>query len=322
MKHHTTNISHYQVVFDSGGIGDCTARLVPFLYMSKYYHPVIAHLFVPDYFVDFAKRCLDKRYVVRGFSSFQKKFNKSLPHRTFGVHQYNNLASSMVQHAYAIVLNTQMTQPEHLNYPLAQLDDVQISHFNLPEKYAVFAVGFTSPVREWLPEHINATVAHVVAKGYTPVFLGSSAAYNGVAHTIKPVFRKEIDYSSGLNLTDKTTIVEAAKIMKHSAFVVGLDSGLLHIAAASRTDLPIVSGYTTVRPESRAPYREDVYSKNWYSVHLPEGSTPCLFQQNDHLMKWNFDFKLHNENCKNNECLKLLDHTYYIEAINKILAKQ
>lgn len=316
---HNNNIQHYQVVFDQAGIGDCVARLVPVLYTAKYYKPIIMHLFVPDYFVDFAKRCIDKRYTVRGFSNFQKHIKKTYPFRTFGANQFNNLSCSMVQHAYAILLNTIVNDPKDLNYPLAYLDDVKIDKFNLPKKYAVFAVGFTSPVREWRPEHINRTLEYVKSKGFEVVFLGAHQAPNGMGHIIQPVFKEEIKFEEGINLLDKTTIVEAAKIMKESSFVVGLDSGLLHVAAASREDLPIICGYTTVRPEHRAPYRKNQFTYRWYSTHVPETMHPCVFSQSKYLFLFNFDFKQHHPSCKNDDCLRLLDHTYYIKEIDRAI---
>jgi ADP-heptose:LPS heptosyltransferase len=128
---------------------------------------------------------------------------------------------------------------------------------NLPEelkgkKYAVIPVGNTAPARRTTGKHLNPIIRHLNSKGILPVFLGKTDLLcDGKAST---TFAEDIDYKAGLDLRDKTDVKQAACIMQHAQVTVGLDCGLLHLAALMQ-DSKIIFGYNITSVEHRAPRR-------------------------------------------------------------------
>lgn len=314
---HNNDIIVVAVVMDNGGIGDCITRLIPLNYFSKHYPNMVFHVWVPIYFVDFAKRCLPnrKQFIIRDFAQMATKYDKNIPTYTYGSHRINNLATHLVDEAYQ-KFNTQPLTVEDKNYIRIPLADVKIDKFHLPASYAVLPTGFTAGVREWLPKHVNKVVDHLLSKGITPVFLGKKEAFNGAGHTIAPTFKEEIDYSKGINLIDQTTLVESAKIIEGAKLLVGLDNGLCHVAACTET--PVVMGFTSLWKEHRLPYRYDKLGGGIEAVELTDQELDCRGCQSKYLFLYKHDFK----ECyrKDLKCLDLLDANKYIAAIDKILA--
>jgi ADP-heptose:LPS heptosyltransferase len=307
-----------QVLFSDGGIGDCIARLVPLIYLNRLYPNCDVKLFVPDYFKEFAKRCLSTRIKPISFSEVtanQSLYVDALPTYSYDKYhsRFNNLATHMVDHAFNF-MNFQPTDLQDKNYPKVNLKGVHVS-YSLPEKYAVMAVGFTSSVREWLPEHINKVSDYLVQQGITPVYLGKSASPNGVGHVIKPTFRQEINYNNGINLIDKLDLLESAKVISKAQFTVGLDSGLTHVTGCTTT--PLIVGYTSVAKEHRLPYREGVLGHKCYPVELTQKELACIGCQSRMFLKFNHKFTECPET--HLKCLKLLTGDKYIEAIRKCI---
>jgi ADP-heptose:LPS heptosyltransferase len=267
------NLTHYNILFDDGGIGDCIARLPPIEFMTHFYPQIKVHLWVPDYFVEFTERCLTAGPIVKGFSEGKKKYNDKFLARAFTIHKINNLAMHMTDHAFLCLLNMQVNT-KYRNYLSIKVPDVNISAFKLPEKYVVLCTGFTTTVRQFLPEHVNNVTKYIVSKGYTPVFLGKRESNNGANYVIRGNFADSIDFSYGIDLIDKTSLVESAKIIAGAKTIVGLDNGLLHVAGC--TDVPIVGGFTTVNPNHRMPYRRGVLGWNYYPV-VPPDTLKCRF---------------------------------------------
>lgn len=300
----------------NGGVGDCIARLPVIKYIEKHYPTIIVHVWVPGYMKEFTKRCFIgcKSVIVRDFTE-AAKFKKTQPTYAFANLHLKNIASHMTDHAF-FVMNFQPRYTSDKNYPKIDLSNIVLpKDIVLPEKYAVMCTGFTSPVREWLPEHINKVSDHLLSLGITPVFLGRTESSNGRGHVIKPVFREEIDFNKGLNLIDKTDLVQSAKVIEGAQCIIGLDNGLIHVAAC--TDTKIVVGYTTVFKEHRLPYRNGIMGDGCEVVELTAQDLKCFSCQSKFVFKYNWDFK----GCSTGTfaCLKLLCGDKYIAAIDKIL---
>ena len=329
MYRKTQDIIHINIVFDSGGLGDLVGSLPCINYIYQMHKHVVIHLWLPVYGIDLAKRSLPddpNRIIIKSFLE-KEKFRKDFFGRAFTVHKSTNLGYHTTKQAYAVLINEEV-EDKHLNYLPVRTDDIDISKFNLPEKYIILTTGFTAPVREFLPEYINEVVDYTKKKDYEVVFLGKKESPNGAGHVIKGNFKTEINYSAGIDLIDKTTLPEAQKIMSQSKCVVGLDNGLLHLAATS--EVPIVFSFTSVKPEHRLPYRHDTRGWNCYSVVPPE-SLACRFCQsnwqftyyNDTPKKKQHDFKrcYYVERKEDFEirCIKMLTPMLYINELEKIL---
>jgi ADP-heptose:LPS heptosyltransferase len=305
------------VLFDNGGIGDLVAWLPALKFIYNAHTHVNIKVWLPDFFYDLAKNALrgtEKRLTIYKLSNQLHMINRSYQTYSFKMQNYTNLGAHMTEHAFEIICHTKPDEKSHLNYLNLDLSKVDITKFNLPEKYVILTTGYTAPVREFLPEHVNKIAQYVLSKGYTPVFLGKQSTNTGIKHVIKGNFSNDIDFSTGVNLIDKTSLFESVKICANSAGVVGLDNGILHLAGC--TDVPIVGGFTTVNPAHRMPYRNGVLGWEYYPV-VPPASLKCRFCQSNWQFTNNHEFtKCYYEDYK---CLKELDAGLYVEQLQKIL---
>ena len=134
-----------------------------------------------------------------------------------------------------------------LDFPESKLP---IAVKKLHGKYVVIPTGSMTPSRWVEGKHLNPLIRHVKSLGLTPVFLGKKEATKG----LNAYFADDIAYSEGLDLRDQTTILDAACILQNSIATMGLDCGLLHLAAITK-DSNVVFGYNIVEPKDREPRR-------------------------------------------------------------------
>lgn len=141
-----------------------------------------------------------------------------------------------------------------------------------PGTYVVVTTGTGVSIdsRRVLGRHINPVIEHVVSLGLQPVFLGKSDLLNDGTKITE--FPDDIRYDLGLDLRNQTNVKDAARIMQHAACTVGLDNGLLHLAAMMDGS-KIVFGYNITTVEHREPRR------NWgkhVNVYLTEDELICI----------------------------------------------
>lgn len=141
---------------------------------------------------------------------------------------------------------------------------------DLAGKYVVFTPGVVTPSRETTGRHWNPVINHVTERGMTPVFLGR----NRITSSLHADFPDDIAYDSGIDLRNQTTLLDAAVICEYANCVIGLDNGLLHLAAT--TDAKIVFGYNIAAPEHREPRRDWGRTVN---VALTKGELACAHCQ-------------------------------------------
>lgn len=303
---------------DLGGIGDDLAGLPVIKFILDKHPHVYITLWVKSYFKTVARKSLPEtpRLTIRSFD--EKHLAKDgIPVKKFSGNIYTNLANHMSKQAFDIWCNTQPDDPNYYNYLPIDLKGVYINRFNLPKDYIIICTGYTAKVREFRPEIVNNLIDYVLSKGYTPVFLGreSTPENSDASKVIKGNFSQEIQFDKGINLINKTDLLESAKIIKGAKTIVGLDNGLIHLAAT--TDLSIVCGFSTVKPEHRAPYRHGIKGWEFYPVVLTEEELKCRFCQSNMTMKFSHDFRL----CfyDDYKCTSLLTSDKYIKELEKIL---
>ncbi len=286
-------------------------------YLSDTQPHLILHVWVPDYFKDLAKH-LCPNLDIKNFTQAQTQYNPKYAGRATDESMHTLMASHLVDQAFHVVVDQQV-DVKYKNYIPLKLNTIPIKKYNLPEKYVVVTTGFTADVREMLPEVVNKLTDYAIDKGYKVVFLGKKQTATGSNHVIKGTFKQEIDYKKGINLIDRTTLLEAGKILAGAKCVVGLDNGLMHLAACS--DVAIVGGFTTVKPEHRAPIRHNKYGWNFYPVTPKKLS--CFGCQSNWSHVYNHDFRncFYKQNGYDTEikCVKQLTADLYIKELEKIL---
>lgn len=305
-----------------GGVGDHIASLVAVDYIIKNYPWITPLVWMPDFLVDFATNVLKEDTFIKGFSQMRSQYD---PSRITKTTKWDGIISPMKIHCldYAFLkLCDENPSIEHKNYLQVNFADLNSQVFDLPEKYIVCTTGFTADVREWPASEINKTATYIKSKGYEVVFLGQTQTKTGVSHIIQGNFKdKEIDFNVGINLIDKTSLLEAAFIMNHAKAVLGVDNGLLHLAGC--TQVPIIGGFTTVTPEIRIPVRHGVLGWNYYFV-VPDQALECKFCQQKTNFLYGHDYKkcIFKEKDKKNLCTTQMTSDKFIYQFDRIISKR
>lgn len=271
-------------VFLNGGMGDYITWLTPIRWLASEATWIKGTLVCPVYFKELAEHFL-KDFPEWGLRTYQdiQGWDKAdtTPFRGPVILQNESLNATgahLMTCGWVYFTNKQGPPPGWENYSQfkqADLDAIFASGgFNLPDKYVVVTVGKTTNSRKVKAEYWNHVIEHVVDRGLTPVFLGKAITETGNPRNIVTEFDKGLKLDLGINLLDKTSLLQAAAIMSKAQAVVGHDNGLLHLAGC--TDVPIVFGYNLASPEHRRPIRK---VGKVYDVHLQEGELACNFCQ-------------------------------------------
>lgn len=156
---------------------------------------------------------------------------------------------------------------EYNNYPRVDLVEDGLPKEIAGKTYAVLAPGGIRNTGTVPGHHWNSILAHLQARGFTPVIIGRSSVTEGYNAVLPP----GIDLTGCINLWDKTSIMQAAQVMQYAKLVIGLDNGMLHLGAC--TEAPIVFGYNVTSVALRKPRRD---SGRIFDVFLTKDELPCI----------------------------------------------
>ncbi len=252
--------------------------------------------------------------VVRPFSKGDKLFNSKWPGRQTLMKGHDTLSTHIADYAFHNLANRQV-EDKHKNYLKLNLNWIHINKFKLPEEYITIAVGYTAPIRKFPAHTVNAIVSYLNEREIPVIFLGSKQANAGsYVDNIVSDFPEDIDYSKGMDLVDKTSLLEAGKIIANSKCLIGIDCGLMHVAGCTSTK--IVGGFTSVDPKLRNPYRDGILGKDCYNI-VPPDSEPEKFFQSRMDFFYGHDFKF--SYFKNDNLVNSLTAEMFIEQLEKVL---
>ncbi len=312
---------HVQWLLNQGGLGDNVARLPVVKHVLKEHANVFIHLLVPDYFVEFAEHCLagEARLFVKPRSRLGQPGTTSnqAPIAHFLGNDHTSLSTHLVDHAFHILADSSLYTKEERRYLPVRANEVDLSKFApLPERYAVLTVGHTAEVRKWPATEVNKVALWLVGKGIIPLFLGSTTTpkeKKDDVGDVNGIFDSDVDYAVGIDLRDKTSLLEAAAIMAGAQAVCGVDNGLIHLAGT--TNVPIVAGYTTVDSKLRVPIREPFTTQT--RVIEPRMDLACRFCQNKYHFLYNHDFRT----CYHGDlaCTKQMTAERFVEHLEELL---
>lgn len=171
--------------------------------------------------------------------------------------------------------------------------------------YVVIGVGYVHKSRRLPVKAYKEIVKYLTGLKYNIVLLGSSRSPSSK----QPVNFEEHPKDGCIDLINMTSISESVAIMRGAQCVIGVDSGLIYLAALTET--PIVCGFTFVDSFYRAPYRRNIKGWKFYPVE-PRGE--CKYCSND-LAMFGTEF---DNNCPKGEgfsCAATLAGEDFIEAI-------
>ena len=310
----------YNFVFSGAGIGDWMCYMPAMLWLAKFCPWIRGRIYVAEFFCDFA------RNVMRDYPDWRvhpaERINDfvepnsvfrgpsiSVGGRSPGFQLLNGTGGHLVDVGFAYFTNQFPPPPGADLFPVLDLSDVP--EIALPSRYVVFTTGGVTPVRTVPGKFWNPIIDWVKSKGMTPVFLGKS----NMAGCVDVNFPDDCDYSKGINLRDKTSLLEAAKVMRNALCTIGLDNGLLHLAAC--TDAAIVAGYNIVHPKQRRPNRA---TGEWREIYLTQDELACANCQTEMKTLPTHTFKQCLYGTK--DCLDILfanNGKRWIDAIESIL---
>lgn len=285
-------------IFLNGGFGDYCCWMPAIQWLCSEATWIRGNLIVPTYFLEFAEYFIKKyhKWTLCDYKSLEQIPNvNEMPFRgpvELQRESLNATGAHLLTCGWVYFTNKEKAPKGWEHYP--HIEQNYLDALPLPDeaksleakKYIVMTTGMTTNSRKAPPGGWIPVIDYVVSKGYTPVFLGKDVMVTGNQANIRTSFDPSIDFAKGLDLRNKTTIMQAASIMSRAACVVGHDNGLLHLAAC--TDVPIVFGYNIASPEHREPSRK---IGKIYNVLLEPGELACYLCQSHFNFKIGFNFR-------------------------------
>ncbi len=271
-----------------GGLGDHVGALVAVNYIIRTYPYLNVLVWLPDFLIEFAKHVLPPGTSIRGYTEAQKKFDNKRTGITTAWYKHTPMRTHPVDYAFHLLAD-ETPDITKKNYLQIRPSEIDLTTFNLPEKYVVIAATAAEVVKTMPNKTINEVAAYVKEKGYTPVFIGKTETKVGFKDMKMQAKASDIEYSIGIDLVNKTSILETTAIIAGAKAFVGLDGGPVHLAGCTKT--PIVVGYTFIDYRHNLPIRNDILGYNCYTVEPDEKKVPCKFCQTRMNFLYDFDFR-------------------------------
>ena len=292
-------------------MGDYINWLSAIVWIAQNYDFVRGHVVAPFWFVPIVKN------VLKDFPNWEvwpdeipEKFKEGYPFKSAPIHPINATMMHLIDLGFLYFAGVNPVPPEARVYPVLDLNNTKLHKAVQDQNYIVMTPGATAASRTMPADTFNKVKEYIISIGFKPVFLGSSTQDKKRLYV---TFNKDYDLKGGINLLNKTTLHEAAKIMQYSHAVVGIDNGLLHLAAM--TSAPIVFGYTIAGPNQRRPTRR--FKAPIVELYCEPEEMPCTFCQERVRFFYDHDF----QSCiyKDYACLKKLNAESFISAIDMVL---
>lgn len=301
-------------MFNSFAMGDIIASVPVVKYMIDRYFPTHEHYCVvikPEY------RILLPFVPDKNILDYNKKENMWGIPETYAISALNQKKDGRItrvtpKHMHlstyaSIQLADRVLPYEDMQY--VPLQEVDVSHFGVDfTKAVVLVTSYRDVTRMWHAEHVLGVASWLKENGFIPVFIGKTDMDQHIQENLRPKTSLPDDVSEyGVDLRNKTSLLELASIMKHSRAVCGVDSGPIHLAGTTHT--PIICGYTSVSSENRIPLRK--------GITIPiEPAISCIGCESAwHSSYWNF------ENCfyKHSDCCAQMTSDKFIDELKKLL---
>ena len=118
-----------------------------------------------------------------------------------------------------------------LSLPNVDWMQADLSVFDLPERFVLLVPGCSPlrPKKRWTPQGYCDVIRHFSDQGITSVIIGSNAEMDFV----QTLESKMPDDALLRNLVGKTSLEEIGVIAREACFVIGNDTGPMHIIAAA-----------------------------------------------------------------------------------------
>lgn len=162
------------------------------------------------------------------------------------------------------------------NYPRFPANKIDLSKFNLPEKYIVISPTSTKEGCKINEDVQLSIIQYLKNKGHNIVFVGAEyPMFLGDDQKIdasRKLTMSKKNINKEINLINKTSLCEAVAILDNAECYIGPEGGLMNMCGL--TDTPMVISYTNMSPKTRMPYRHNELGWEVYPV-IPD--VECRF---------------------------------------------
>tara|TARA_S200000501_G_scaffold295516_1_gene281504 strand:- start:2677 stop:3675 length:999 start_codon:yes stop_codon:yes gene_type:complete len=167
---------------------------------------------------------------------------------------------------------------ERKNYPKFPTEKVDISKFNLPDKFVVLGPGSTKPICQIAINPMNDIIRYCKSMDYEVVLLGGEYEFTIPTGTslmkVGPVIPDTLFFDECINLIGKTDLAESIAILDKAHCYVGPEGGLMQFCGMTNT--PMIIGINGWHPDMRMPYRNNKLGWECYPV-VPDEDVECRF---------------------------------------------
>lgn len=110
---------------------------------------------------------------------------------------------------------------------------------NISSGYAILCPFTTRPQKEWIPERFNETAHRLIEeRGLATIILGGPADIDSALGLLPE------NEPRAFSMAGKTSLLEAAALIKHASLVIGVDTGLTHMGIALEVPTVALFGAT------------------------------------------------------------------------------
>lgn len=304
----------------NGGLGDYINHMPAFEWLANENPHLVGRIFVNEPFLTVAKFIMSKYKKWRCYpkdlaNTIMKEGEAVKDPREY--HKFINATGSHLMDLGFMYYCTQ-SQPFEGYNRLPPIDYNGVWKWDALDpdsRYAVFTPGYTAIVRSMPADSFNELLVYTRNLGITPVFLGKKNLSDTASNDYTTKFNDGYLYDLGIDLREKTNLLEAVQIMKGARFVLGVDNGLLHFAGC--TDTPIIFGHTVARVEHRKIRRPRGLT---IDIEIDKKDLPCIGCQSNmrYILNHRFSKCIYGDNSCT-EMLFLENSKTWKQAIDFIL---
>lgn len=117
---------------------------------------------------------------------------------------------------------------------------------DFPQKLAIIAPYSSRDVKSWPNSYFQELIHHVSSKAYTVILVGT-ASDQIYASQLIAAFKENV-----FSLAGKTSVRELGALVKQASIVIGVDTGVLHLASCF--EVPIIALFGSTRSVEFKPY--------------------------------------------------------------------
>lgn len=282
-----------------GGLGDCIARAPAVRTLLESQSDVQFRFYVQSIGLELYQHWFSGYKNVEFIKNLTEAVDETGPGhvKSFDATKQLGLGMHLVDHGYLALLERMPLPTDDKNY--LSLAKVPFDH----KDFVVLTPNYTAGNRTLADDQWEPLIDGILARGLEVHLCGSSAGFD-------PLRGKYELLDKVTDMRNKhPSIVECAGYLANAKAVLGVDNGLIHVAAC--TEVPIVVAYTSQLPEYRVPIRKVG------KIEVVAATSACNGCEVKLRFIENFNFKY----CytKTLECVKTITAERLLNALDKVL---